>query len=128
MSILEMLSLWFMAFAYIYAGITHFINEKFFLKIVPPYLPYHRELVAISGVIEMILGALLFVPSTRFLAAWAVIALLIAIYPANIYMLQARLKGEKFKKTPIWGLCLRLAFQFILIFWAYSHTYSWVEN
>lgn len=123
-----MISLWLMACAYIYAGISHFTKEKFFLKIMPPYLPYHKEIVAISGVVEIILGAMLFVPYTRFWGAWGIIVLLIAVYPANIYMLQVRLKGEKFRKMPVWGLWVRLVFQFVLLSWAYSHTYPWMGN
>lgn len=126
MSILEMISLYLMAMAYIYAGISHFTNEKFFLKIMPPYLPYHKEIVAISGIVEIALGGMLCVPYTQFWAAWGIIALLIVVYPANIYMLQARLKGEKFRKMPVWGLWVRLAFQFVLLLWAYSHTRSWL--
>lgn len=116
------ISLILMAILYLYAGISHFTNTKFFLKIVPPALPKHLAIVYLSGVAEIILGVGLLIPMTSRLAAWGVIALLIIVYPANIYMLQARLQGKKFRKIPVWTLWLRLALQFVLVYWAYLHT------
>ena len=55
---------------------------------MPPYLPYHRPLVLLSGVFEVALGVLLLVPRFSRLAAWGLIALLIAVFPANIYLYQ----------------------------------------
>ena len=60
------------------AGIMHFVRVDFFLKIVPPYLPFPLELVYLSGVCEIALGLLLLVPKTSRLAAWGIVALLIA--------------------------------------------------
>ena len=65
----------------IVAGVLHFVNKDFYLKIMPPYLPAHRELVYLSGVCEIALGALLLVPRFTRLAAWGIILLLIAVYP-----------------------------------------------
>lgn len=70
------------------AGITHLVNPDFFLKIMPPYLPFHLELVYLSGCFEIALGVLLLVPRFSRLAAWGIIALLIAVFPANIYLFQ----------------------------------------
>lgn len=61
-------------------GIMHFVNPAFFLKIMPPYLPLHRELVLVSGVFEVLLGVLLLVPRTSRMAAWGIVALLIVMY------------------------------------------------
>ena len=73
---------------FLVAGVGHFASADFFVKIMPPYVPLHRELVYLSGVFEIVLGLLLFFPQTTRLAAWGLIALLIAVFPANIYMYQ----------------------------------------
>ena len=66
----------------------HFVRPEFYLKIMPPYLPMHRELVLLSGVCEFVLGVALFIPRFSRLAAWGIFALLIAVFPANIYVFQ----------------------------------------
>ncbi|MBX7220998.1 MAG: DoxX family protein [Blastocatellia bacterium] len=116
---LKRISLGVMALFYTAAGINHFVNPQFYLKIMPPYLPWHAELVFLSGVAEVVLGLALLIPSLRRWAAWGVIALLIAIYPANIYHLTS---GGAGTNVPMWGLWLRLPFQFVFIWWAYWHT------
>jgi uncharacterized membrane protein len=88
MTILRMISRWLLAALMIGAGVMHFVNPGFFLKIMPPYLPYHLELVYFSGVCEIVLGILLLIPRYRRLAGWGIIALLIAVFPANIYVYQ----------------------------------------
>ena len=70
------------------AGITHFLNPAFFLRIMPPYLPLHKELVLVSGIFEVLLGVLLLVPASSRWAAWGIVALLIAVFPANLYVFQ----------------------------------------
>ena len=122
MSVLAYISLLLMASLYIFAGISHFTKESFFLKIVPPYLPKPKLIVQVSGIAEIILGVLLFVPMLRSYAAWGVIILLIVVFPANIYMLQARLQKQRFKSIPVWTLWLRLVIQFALMYWAYLFT------
>ena len=67
-----------MSLLYISSGVQHFANAGWFMKIMPPYLPYHKELIYLSGVIEIILGTLLLFEKTRFLAGWGLIFLLIA--------------------------------------------------
>ncbi|WP_247235015.1 DoxX family protein [Telluribacter sp. SYSU D00476] len=103
---------------YIVAGILHFVIPKFYLRIMPPFLPAHQLLVALSGVAEILLGVAMFFPATRSWAAWGIILLLIAVFPANIYMAYA----DKFQHlSPLvrWG---RLPLQFLLIWWAYQYT------
>lgn len=72
-----------LAILMIAAGTMHFVNPGFFLKIVPPYLPLHKEVVLLSGASEILLVVLLLVPRYSRLAAWGNIALLIAVFPAN---------------------------------------------
>lgn len=100
------------------AGVMHFINSGFFLKIVPPYFPLHLELVYLSGVCEIALGIALLIPKFSRSAAWGIIALLIAVFPANIYLYQHQ---EIVPATPTVHF-LRLPLQGLLILWAYWHT------
>jgi uncharacterized membrane protein len=117
-------TLWYLtgkvAFAalFIIAGVGHFVATDFFLKIMPPYLPLHLPIVLISGVIEIVCGTLLLNPRYSRLAAWGIIALLIAVFPANIYVYQHR---EMFPLPWIVHL-LRLPLQGVLILWAFAYT------
>ena len=108
-----------MSFFYVYVGIKHFTDPAWFMRIMPPYLPFHKELVYISGVFEIILGLMLLVDKTRYIAGWGLILLLIAVFPANIYLAQTN--GNAMDTTPLiaWG---RLPFQAIFILIAYWHT------
>lgn len=116
---IQSISLYLMALLYIVAGVNHFRSPKFYIRIIPPILPKPELINWLSGAAEIVLGVLLLIPSTSSLAAWGVILLLIAVFPANIYHLQARGAGMK---VPIWALWVRLPIQFLLIWWAYSHT------
>ena len=108
-----------MSLFYIVAGINHFINPDWFVRIVPPILPFKAALVYVSGVFEIVLGSLLIFPRTRFIAGWGLILLLLAVYPANIYV--ALSNGKAMNITPMmaWG---RLPFQFVFIGLAYWHS------
>jgi uncharacterized membrane protein len=108
-----------LAALFLVAGVGHFASPLFFEQIVPPYLPYPRELVLISGVFEIALGVFLLVPRTSRLAAWGLIALLIAVFPANFYMYQ---HPELFPSLPKTGLLIRLPIQGLLILWAFAYT------
>ena len=116
---MKLLSLYIMSIFYISAGIMHFLKPNYYLKIMPPYLPFPLCLVYLSGIAEVLLGVLLLVPSLRPFAAWGVIALLIAVFPANLYMLQ---KGGIEFGVPTWTLYLRLPLQGLLIAWAWIYT------
>jgi len=112
-------SLIVMGVFYISIGISHFTSPIWYVQIVPPYLPYKLELVYISGLFEILFGGMLFFRKTRFLAGWGLILLLIAVYPANIYLAQTN--GAAMNTTPLiaWG---RLPVQFIFIGLAYWHS------
>ncbi len=100
------------------AGIMHFVAPEFFLKMVPPYLPFRSGIVTVSGVCEIVLGLLLLIPLTSRVAAWGIIALLIAVFPANIYLYQ----NQSLIPAPPVVHLLRLPFQWVFILWAYWHT------
>lgn len=102
----------------IVAGANHFVMPDIYMKIMPPYLPWHLPLVYLSGVAEFGLGALLLVPRFTRLAAWGIIALMIAIFPANIYLFQHQ---EILPAAPLMHL-LRLPLQAVFIWWAYTLT------
>jgi uncharacterized membrane protein len=103
---------------FVAAGVMHFVSPGFYMKIMPPYLPYQRTLVLLSGGIEIALGVLLLIPDTSRWAAWGLIALLIAVFPANIYMYK---NAKEFSISPL-ILFLRLPLQGLLILWAYAYT------
>ncbi len=103
---------------YIGAGINHFLNPDFYVAIVPPYLPWPLALVYLSGVAEIALGTLLLFKRWAAMAAWGIIALLIAVFPANVHM---ALHPETYAFSPAL-LWLRLPLQGVLIAWAYLYT------
>ena len=104
---------------FINVGIDHFINPDFYLSIMPPAFPMHLEAVYISGFFEILGGICVLIPSLRIIAGWGLVALLIAVYPANIYM---ALTPEEFPDIPIAILYFRLPLQFLFFYWAYSVT------
>ncbi len=118
MTTIKTISKWLLAFLMVFAGVMHFISPKFFLKIMPPYLPLHLELVYLSGVFELGLGVCLLIPRFSRFAAWGIIALLIAVFPANIYVYQHQ---EIIPASPTAHL-LRLLFQGVLIWMAFCQT------
>ena len=117
--VIEIGSIIIMSILYIGVGIKHFTNPMWFIKIVPPILPFKLSLVYISGFFEILLGTMLLFPGTRYIAAWGVILQLIAVFPANIYL--AMTNGAALNTTPLiaWG---RLPFQFVFIAIAYWHS------
>ena len=119
MKIIKEITKWILALIFVAAGINHFLNPAFYLKIMPPILPFHLFLVYLSGVFEMIFGGLLLVPRFSRSAAWALIALLIAVFPANIYM---AMNAQIFSQYSETALFLRLPLQFVLIGWAFWYT------
>lgn len=119
---LKELLLYPMAMIYLYAGYSHFKKSWFFYKITPPLLKrWKKPINVIVGIAEIAGGLGLLIPATRVAAAWGIILLLIAVFPANVYMLTSRGAGMKIK---MWILWLRLPLQLVLIAWAYWYTLS----
>ena len=108
-----------MSIFYIQIGIKHFTDYKWFMKIMPPYIPFHKEMVLLSGVFEVLFGVLLIFNKTRKLAGWGLILLLIAVFPANIYLAQTNGKALDIFPYIAWG---RLPFQAVFIALAYWHS------
>lgn len=111
--------LYLMALAYIAAGLNHFRNPGMYLKIIPHFLPWQNAINAVSGVAEIVLGLLLFPKPTRNVAAWGLVFLLIAVFPANIQMAIDYTQQNHPQK---WLSYLRLPLQPVLFWWAASYT------
>ncbi len=120
MSRVKRVSLWLLAAFYIVAGVNHFVSPEFYVQIMPPYLPLHLELVYLSGVAEIVLGIMVLLPRYRVVAAWGIVLLLIAVFPANLH--------QALNDVPIDGESVgamrwvRLPFQAVFIAWAFWHT------
>jgi len=104
---------------FIAAGANHFLNPGFYLRIMPTWLPAHRELVALSGALEILGGLGVFVAPVRSWAGWGLILLLVAVFPANLHM---ALNPELFPELPQGALWARLPLQGVLIIWAWWAT------
>jgi uncharacterized membrane protein len=108
-----------LAAGFIFAGFNHFYNPDFYLRIMPPYLPWPSALHLIAGFIEVVLGVMLLIQRFQKLAAWGLIALLLAIYPANIHM---AVNHDLYPELPMVFHWIRLPLQFVMIAWAWWFT------
>jgi uncharacterized membrane protein len=104
------------AIFYVVAGALHFIKPVPYLRIMPPYVPWHAAMVRLSGAFEILGGFGLLLPATRRAAAWGLVALLIAVFPANVYMAVHPVETGAAGIAPVlrWG---RLLLQMLLIWW-----------
>jgi len=107
-----------LALFFVGAGVWHFVRPAFYLKIMPPYLPWHRELVYLSGAFEIAGGVGILVPSLRRAAGWGLIALLVAVFPANVQMFLDVLADQGWTT---WTLILlvRLPLQIPFLLWVW---------
>ena len=101
------------ALSFIAVGILHFTSPEPFVSIMPAYLPWHLELVYLSGFFEILGGIGLMIPMTRRMAAWGLLALLVAVYPANINMLVNDIYLDDMPKER-WLLWVRMPLQFLM--------------
>jgi uncharacterized membrane protein len=106
---------WLAAVFFVVAGTFHFLKPEMYAQIIPPYLPAPQLLVAVSGIAEIAGGLGLLIPSLRRAAGWSLIALLLAVFPANIYMVQ---HPDRFHFAP-WLLWMRLPLQAVFIAWVW---------
>ncbi len=117
--------LYVMAPAYVVAGVLHFVVPELYVQIVPPFFPAPLALVYLSGLAEIAVGIALLIPRTRQYAAWATVALLVAMFPANVYMathgvvIEGLPGGGDPSELVRWG---RLPLQGVLILWALWYT------
>ncbi len=93
-------------------GVAHFVFTEAQMRIVPAWIPWPREAVLVSGVLELLGAAGLLLRSTRRAAAWCLFALTLAVTPANIYMLE---QASAFPAVPYWALVARLPLQLVLL-------------
>lgn len=112
---------WILTVVMIGAGANHFIAPDTYVAMMPAALPAHLALVYLSGVAEILGGLGLILPATRKLAAWGLIALFVAVFPANLNM---AINGLPLGTTevPSWALWARLPLQLVAIAWAYWFT------
>ena len=104
---------------FIFAGFYHFFKPEIYLRIMPPYLPWPSALHLTAGFFEIVLGVMLLISRFQRLAAWGLIALLLAVYPANIHM---AVNHHLYPELPMVLLWIRLPLQFVAIAWAWWFT------
>jgi uncharacterized membrane protein len=105
---------------FVLAGVMHFVKPRWYMRIMPPWIPRHRELVAASGVAEIAGGLASMHPATRRFGSALSIATLVAVFPANVHM---ALNAERFEQGVPGGepaLWARLPVQMLFIAWAYA--------
>ncbi|MBF9223510.1 DoxX family protein [Hymenobacter ruricola] len=112
---IPLLSRFALALLFVAAGVWHFVHPATYLAIMPPQLPQPRALVYVSGVFEILGGAGLLLASTRKIAGWGLLALLVAVFPANVYM---ALIHEQLG-IPGWVAWGRLPLQLPLLWWVW---------
>ena len=110
-----------LAGTFVVAGAAHFVRPAVYESVMPPYLPAPRTLVYLSGLFEVLGGFGVLPRATRSASGWGLVALLVAVFPANLHM---ALHPEPFveRGIPLWALYTRLPLQAALIAWAYGAT------
>ena len=115
-SIYKRIALFALVPFYVFSGVNHFVNPEFYLAIMPPSLPNPEWLNVLAGLAEIVLGVYVLEPRTRVFAAWGIIALLVAVFPANLHVAVNDVGGAG---TAGW---VRLPFQALLVVWAWWYT------
>jgi uncharacterized membrane protein len=107
-------------------GTLHFVRARDYEAIVPPQLPMHKEIVAVSGVAEIVGALTVIPPSSRTFARWWLLALLVAVFPANVYMAlrpdEVAKRGVAADRIPRWMLWARLPLQPLMAVWVWRAT------
>jgi len=121
---LQRVLLWVMGIFYAASGVIHLVDPGFYGPMMPPYLPWHLGLIYLSGVAEIGLGVAVLIPATRRAAAWGIILLLVALFPANLHIaLHDVPLGGRTQGLGAWNW-VRLPFQALFIAWAWWYTFS----
>jgi len=111
---------------YVVAGVLHFLAPKVYARVVPPSLPKPVALVYLSGIAEVVLGVGVLLRRTRRVSAWGLVALLVAVFPANVYMatdeVGLELVPESARGLARVGAWVRLPLQGVLVLWAWWYT------
>ncbi|MES2694003.1 MAG: DoxX family membrane protein [Verrucomicrobiota bacterium] len=108
---------WALAVFFVVGGLNHFRDPAIYLGMMPPWLPWPVAMNAISGAAEILGGLGLLVPATRRAAGWGLLALLVAVFPANVHVaLQGHMPGTSFSPLVLW---LRLPFQLLFMLWVW---------
>ena len=111
-----------MSLLYILIGLKHIFDPKYFLPMLPPFIPFKQLIIYITGFLEIILGVCLVIEETRFYAAVGISILLVLVFPANIYVAINYEARKKLKVSKLFAI-MRLFFQFPLIYIAYWHAF-----
>lgn len=109
-------ALWLLAVFFTLAGLNHFLSPGAYLGLMPAYLPWHREMILISGATELAGGLAILAPRLRVASGWGLIVLLVAVFPANLHV---ALHGWEGVHLPAWALWARLPFQGLFIAWVW---------
>jgi uncharacterized membrane protein len=106
------------AIMFVTAGTAHFLAPAWFDQIMPPWVPNARLATLLSGAAEIAGGLGVLIPSTRVAAGWGLIALLLAVFPANVHMLQmaSQSNAALWYRAALWA---RLPLQALLIWWVW---------
>jgi uncharacterized membrane protein len=108
---------WLLAAFFIGAGINHFRAPEMYLGMIPAWLPWPAALSAVVGAFEILGGVGVLVPRLRIVAGWGLVALLVAVFPANLHVaLMGHMPGFAYSPLTLW---LRLPLQAVLIAWVY---------
>jgi len=115
---------WALGAAFVAIGVHHFTTPDMYLRIMPTYIPlsWHLSLVWVSGFFEVAGGVGMLIPATRRWAGWGLLALLVAVYPANIHMLVNEIYLNDMPQEK-WILWARMPFQFV-----FAIGVSWVTG
>ena len=106
---------------YILVGVKHFTSPDFFEAIMPPYIPYHNFMVYLTGFLEIVFGFMMIIRKTRFYGCWGIFFLLIAVFPANIYLYNSEIPQNILSVTKQEAL-IRLPYQLPLLLFAFWHS------
>ncbi len=118
---------WLLVVFFVTAGANHFRDPGFYLPMMPAWLPWHLRLIQLSGAAEILAGIGVLVPLTRRAAGWGLIALLVAVFPANLHLALNGVQPPGMS-APAWALWARLPLQAVFIAWVWWTALAEREN